>query len=332
MRKKSRSIKERKKRNIYYVYGAIFLSIATLFIITAFVKGLVVDSKGEPAASVSEASRLTFVERDLSLEGNDVVRQSEKADQSISESSLVAPSASIPAPDASFQGSAAGVIRTDGSRLFSWERTKRWPIASLTKLLTATVAIETFPENSIIVISETSILPEGNRAELMVGEAFSLDDMITAMMTVSSNDAAEAIAEFTGRDIFVERMNAFAAELGMVNSTFDDPSGLSVYNRSTVEEIELLVQYIWKNHPGVLAKSTRPNASITNLVKNESRTLININAFAGQNDFLGGKTGYLPAAGGNLVSIFARENDIIIVTVFGTHDRFAETRKIMHNL
>ena len=55
----------------------------------------------------------------------------------------------------------------------------------------------------------------------------------------------------------------------------------------------------------------------------------NINSFAGKKDFLGGKTGFIEESGGNLISIFSRENNLIVTMILGAGDRFLETKKLM---
>ncbi|MFH1188880.1 MAG: serine hydrolase [bacterium] len=250
----------------------------------------------------------------------------------LTEPNLVAPSASIPTPDVAFKGSAAGAIRISGERLFAWEIDKRWPAASLTKLLTAVVAFESLKKDDLILFTDDIIATEGESGGFIPGEVFTLNDSVGAMLVVSSNDAGEAIASNYGRDRFITKMNQWAKEIGMENSVFVDPTGLSIHNRTTIQDIERLVQYIYQNHSDILAFTTKPQFTITSHLQKTTRTLYNINIFAGRDDFIGGKTGYIPSSGGNLVSIFRRLNDTVIITVFGTVDRFQETENILHNL
>lgn len=266
-----------------------------------------------------------------------ITEVTEKADDPAAEDTLTEPEleaepASIPTPDGSFQGSAAGAIRMDGKRLFGWETDKGWPSASLTKLMTAIVVLDSMREDELIILSQEVVDMEGDRCSFKAGEVFSVRDLLVALLTVSSNDAAEALAGAYGRDAFIAKMNAWASELGMTDTTYVDPSGLSIHNRTTVANTELLVQYIWKNHPELFAITRQRQTAITDLVSGDTRTITNINQFAGRSDFLGGKTGYLPAAGGNLVSVFHWDDDFVIVTVFGTVDRFKETEKVLNDL
>lgn len=231
-----------------------------------------------------------------------------------------------------FVGAAAGVITVDGKRQFAFQTKKVWPAASITKLVTAITALTIFESDERVIMSEEAIAMEGDRTGFKPKEIFTVHDVVEAMLIVSSNDSAEALASHGDREIFMEKMNSIAKDIGMTNTTFDDPSGLSLQNLTTVEDIETLVQYIKKNYPEILAFTTRKTATVKDLLTNEEHVLQNINAFAGRSDFLGGKTGYLPAAGGNLVSLFAKNDTLYIVTVFGTADRFGETEKLLKKI
>jgi D-alanyl-D-alanine carboxypeptidase len=173
---------------------------------------------------------------------------------------------------------------------------------------------------------------EGNRASFKEGDVYTVHDLIVSMMTVSSNNAAEAVALYTGKDIFVVRMNEMATRLGMTDTHFDDPTGLSVKNVSTITDIEILARYVLRQYPEIFELSTNKTNVINPVFSNTPRTLYNINTFAGRTDFLGGKTGFLPESGGNLVSAFKKNGSTIIITVFGTVDRFSETQKILNQL
>jgi len=233
--------------------------------------------------------------------------------------------------------SAAGAYTIGGQELYSFRADKRWPIASITKLMTALVADRLYLSEKpyeIIEITEEAVATEGDSGNLAAHELVRADDLIKAMMLVSSNDAAAALAEHYGEEAFVAEMNKTAVELGMTGTTFVDPTGLSVQNLSTVEDVRRLTKFIWDNYTYIFNISQRPRDTIIDRSDGSTWSLENINSFAGRSDFLGGKTGSIPEAEGNLVSIFSvpERNDEIIIIVLGTENRFLETEKILSDL
>lgn len=211
----------------------------------------------------------------------------------------------------------------------------RWPLASITKLMTSLVAQETLDLNSSVKISEAAVAEEGVAGGFAPGETFTINDLIKAMLIVSSNDAASAIAEFyilIKKEPIVSAMNRKAEELGMEETNFADVTGLSVLNQATAEDLAKLARYLIGNQPEILAITRQPELEIIDLRSKIKRKLRNINEFAGNPDFLGGKTGFTDEANGNLFSIFLNSGRPVLIIVFGTENRFEETRKIYYEL
>ena len=229
---------------------------------------------------------------------------------------------------------AAGVYLMTGQRLTGWKEDKRWPIASITKLLSAYVAESLMDPEQSVVISQSAIDTIGNGGEFKLGEIFPVRDLVKAMLITSSNDAAIALAQNYGQTKFVAEMNLVAGVAGMRDSQFVEPTGLSVQNQSTVEDLVKLVQYIWEENREFFQITSRSTDYIVDTNLGVGRQLININQFAGDSDFLGGKTGTLPEADSNLISVFSvpEFGEPVIVVVLGSKDRFAETRKILLDL
>jgi len=230
------------------------------------------------------------------------------------------------------KANAAGAFGEGGKVAFGWETEKRWPIASLTKLMTALVAFENISPKEVITITEEAIEIEGVSGNFAAGEKFKLNDLVKAMMLVSSNDAAGAISFHFGEDNFLASMNKKALELGMTNTNFVDPTGLSFKNQSTVNDLIRLTDYIRETQPEILAVTRKPKDVITEVRTGKKRTIVNINTFAGRSDFLGGKTGSTPEAGGNLISVFKVAGEPKTIIVLGADDKFAETEKIKDSL
>jgi D-alanyl-D-alanine carboxypeptidase (penicillin-binding protein 5/6) len=232
-----------------------------------------------------------------------------------------------------FKAEAAGVFDLScGCKILSFKGQNRWPLASLTKLMTAVVAFENIDADETIVIGEKAIASAGSNGGLYIGERFSVSDLIKAMMVTSSNSAASALANSLPEGGFVRLMNAKAAEIGLTETSFFEPIGLSVLNQSTVDDVLKLAGYIREKQPIVFETSRRTRETITEKKTNKTRTLININSFAGRPDFLGGKTGYTEEAEGNLLSIFRTTKGIAFFVVFGAANRFDETEKLLKQI
>ena len=207
---------------------------------------------------------------------------------------------------------------------------ERWPLASLTKLLAAVTALEKIGKDKAVTVSEQAIASEGPAGNFSAGENYSVNDLIKAMVVVSSNDAAAAIAEFYGNENFVAAMQLKATALGMRQSNFSEATGISFLNQGTAADLEKLINYILANHPEILAFTKEKEAVITELKSGVSRKLVNINNFADRPDFSGGKTGFTDQANGNLISIFNHHGHKILIIVLGTDDRFGQT-ELLYN-
>ena len=222
----------------------------------------------------------------------------------------------------------------ENENIFELNIQKRWPIASLTKLMSSIISIEEIGINNAVNISQKAIDTEGMSGEFIVGEIFRVSDLMKAMLMVSSNDAAIALAEKIGEKKFVELMNKKARELKMAETNFSEPTGLSYLNQSTPESLVKLVNYIYFYHPEIFEMSAIKERKIFNLDSTTFKKLININQFAGENDFkiefLGGKTGYISdETGRNLVAIFKKNDKIILTIILGAENAFDETKKML---
>lgn len=222
----------------------------------------------------------------------------------------------------------------DNGNIFELNIQKRWPIASLTKLMSSVIAIEKIGINNSINISQKAVDTEGMSGEFIIGETFRAIDLIKAMLMVSSNDAAMALAEKISEKEFVRLMVQKAKELKMAETNFSEPTGLSYLNQSTSEDLIKLVNYIYFYHPEIFEMSAVKERKIYNLDSTAFKKLTNINQFAGEKhlnfEFLGGKTGYISdETGRNLISVFKNSDKIILTVVLGAENAFNETKKML---
>ena len=195
-------------------------------------------------------------------------------------------------------------------------------IASITKIMTAVVAIELADIESEVTTTNGILKAFGSAIYIEIGETMKLKDLLYGLMLRSGNDAALAIAEFVGKDVetFVSYMNAKAQDIGMKNTKFMNPHGLEdnkgVGNTSTAYDMALLSSYAMQNPiyreivstKNYVAKSDKKTYSWTN--KNKMLTLYEYTT--------GGKTGYTEKAKRTLVSTASKDG--MNVTVVTLHD------------
>ena len=212
--------------------------------------------------------------------------------------------------------------------LFSKDPDKIWPIASITKLLTAAVAEELFLPNRIITVSKDAVAIEGGAGGLQAGEKFQRDNLIQLMLLVSSNDGAEALRE-EGGDGFLARMHSVVTGLGLRNTHIEEVTGLSPLNVSTPRELKSIVQYMYRVHPTLLRMTMPKGVTISSSFKKHK--LVNIDYLSLHPDlgFIGGKTGTIDESGQNIVAVFEHDNHTIAIILLGSSDRFKEVEQLL---
>lgn len=204
---------------------------------------------------------------------------------------------------------------------------KRWPIASITKLMTGYVALKKPNLTDTVTIKKEDIDPNESGI-FSEGQEYSTRDLIRIMLIASRNTAANAVANHFGRADFMAEMNQQAKEWGMDDTHFEDPSGLSVSNQSTANDLLKLAQGITKEDSDVWKITENAKISVKEISSGKFISFESTNQFATRRDFFGGKTGYIPASDGNLLSVFLYQKRTIVIIVLGSQDRFGETEKI----
>ncbi|SHJ42406.1 D-alanyl-D-alanine carboxypeptidase [Geosporobacter subterraneus DSM 17957] len=157
--------------------------------------------------------------------------------------------------EVSIQSRAAVLMEFDyGKILWSKNPHMKTPPASITKLMTYHLAMDAVEAGKIrledrVTISEKAAAERGTSYNLKAGDVVSLKNLMDAMMIVSGNDAAYAIAEYVGgsAESFVEQMNGEAKRLGMKDTTFVNPNGMpteGTENITTAWDMAILSQYL----------------------------------------------------------------------------------------
>ncbi len=249
----------------------------------------------------------------------------------------------INAPTVSASG--AAVVLIDGNEkkfLFDKNAGMSLPIASITKLMTVLVAIEEYPLDHQLIISEEAFMKDLYRPNnLYPGETYKVEDLIYAGLIESSNTAAHALAE--GRTIFnydrsdapfISKMNRKAEEIGMTDTRFSNPSGLDpapgvIINRSSPEDLVIFVEYLLEM-PMIWEALSTERYSLRTADGTFKYDVVNTNQLLGERDDLkGGKTGTTARAGGNLLAVFERNDKMVVTVILGSGNRFDETRSLL---
>jgi D-alanyl-D-alanine carboxypeptidase (penicillin-binding protein 5/6) len=139
------------------------------------------------------------------------------------------------------------LVGQDGAVLAQRSARQRRPVASITKLMTAVVAVERSRLSGVVTVSSRAASVGGSTVFLRAGERVTVSALLRGMLVASANDAAYALADHVGRgsvERFVALMNAKARELGLDETTFANPHGLDEPRHlSSAEDATLLVQY-----------------------------------------------------------------------------------------
>jgi D-alanyl-D-alanine carboxypeptidase (penicillin-binding protein 5/6) len=193
----------------------------------------------------------------------------------------------------------------------------RWPTASITKLMTATLVFDQLAMNTRITITPQMFAADPSEHTLVIGGTYTVEDLLHLMLMPSSNVAAQAMADYIGRAQCMNEMNARATQWGMTKTYFADPSGISAANESSARDLLVLAQHVYRDYPGILALTDTSVTTITELNSGKTTRAQSINTFVGEPNFVGGKTGNTDQAGGNLLSIFNDGGRKIFILVLG---------------
>ncbi|WP_420849943.1 D-alanyl-D-alanine carboxypeptidase family protein [Psychrobacillus vulpis] len=199
------------------------------------------------------------------------------------------------------------------------EQTKL-PIASLTKVWTALTVLDAVSLDEEITISEKAATQEGSSLYLKAGEVWTVNSLLHGLLLQSGNDAAYALAEYTGGSIegFVQMMNEKIRLSGMEHANFTNPSGLHDDNHyASALDMANMLRFALKNEDFrkiASAKSFIPKER--NVHWRNKHKLLHYSEEA-----IAGKTGYTKRAGRTLVTYFKEgQKEVIIVTLNNSND------------
>lgn len=222
-------------------------------------------------------------------------------------------------------------------------------LASITKMMTAVVALESNSADSEVTIRSDDLAVEGS-TDLRKDERWSLKDLLTLTLVESSNHGASAIAASVGasieggsdrsrqqqRDDFVSAMNKKSKEIGLNSFAFTSPSGLDAGNTpgglGSAHDVARLFEYILRHHSSLLQYTAQPQVTVTSK-QHIAHHVANTNEIASATPgIIGGKTGYTDMAGGNLAIVVdvGIQQPVVIVALGSTREqRFTDVEALL---
>lgn len=232
----------------------------------------------------------------------------------------------IPLSIKAYETSATSAIlmeQSTGKIIYAKEIHKQRSIASISKIMTALLAIESDKLYDEVTVTNVVNKAYGSGIYIKPGEQLKLIDLVYGLMLRSGNDAALQIANVIEKDekAFVELMNKKAKEIGMKNTIFNNSSGLEENggNISTAYDMALLASYAMKNETYRMITGTRKYTLKTNMNnyfwinKNKLLTLYKYTT--------GGKTGFTEIAKRTLVTTASKDDlNLVIVTLNDGND------------
>ena len=220
------------------------------------------------------------------------------------------------APSVSAQ-SAVLIDGRSGSVLFEKQADLRLPMASTTKIMTALVALEYLPLDTVITVDPRAVGVEGSSVYLVTGEQLTLEQLLYALLLESANDAATAIAIGVADSVeaFAELMNQTARDMGLENTCFQNPHGLDhAEHYTTARELAQIASEALK-HPTIATIVATRKTTIPHSGNDGVRLLVNHNRLLRDyENAIGVKTGYTKRSGRCLVSA-AEENGAMLIAV-----------------
>jgi D-alanyl-D-alanine carboxypeptidase len=228
------------------------------------------------------------------------------------------------------------VDKNSGVELFRKNEVEIRPIASLTKLMSVLTFFDYFPGWDKVVTLEKQDFVGGAALWAKAGDQITVKDLFYSTLVGSKNNTTVALARSTGLtvDQFVAKMNDKAKTMGLINSRFVEPTGLSEYNVSTAKEIMSIARELFKNPEALKASTTqwykvKPLNSVNYYwVKNTSIKLLERDLY-----ITGSKTGWTDEAGYCLVTQAKKNGQELLALVLGAKVRmnYEEVYYLLNN-
>ena len=239
----------------------------------------------------------------------------------------------------------AVVMGKDGTVYYARSADAQVKIASITKVMTAILAMENCKMDERLTVSNAAATVGNSTAGLLEGDELTVEQALRGLMIPSGNDAAIALAEYVGKKIdpktkdaeatFVKAMNERAKKLGCTGTVFENPHGLDFDEwagdmHSTAHDVALMMREAMKNDTfREVVASEDSWIEVTGADGSDhSHSMDTHNVLLGQDGNIGGKTGTTDDAGYCFTSAYNRDGDEVYTVVLNsttTDQRFADT-------
>lgn len=222
---------------------------------------------------------------------------------------------------------------TSNKSIYEKSASDRLPMASLTKIMTAIIALENKKSDNKYRVTEQDLVGEDSMG-LSEGEIVSFDDLLYGLMLPSGNDASEVLANNhpTGRDGFINDMNRKAESLGLKDTNFVNPSGLQGDGNQYTTTYDLLVitRYALENFPQFAEVVATAEHAIPKTDQHKAFDLYNeTNLLTTYEGVKGVKTGFTPEAGLCLVTYLDYKGHKIIGILLNSENRRGEMKILL---
>ena len=208
--------------------------------------------------------------------------------------------------------------------------TRRLPPASLTKIMTALIAMEAMPEQ--VVRIDVRALSHPSSLQFRSGEEFYLRDLVLAMLVTSANDACEAVAIHIGgsSERFVELMNQRAEQLKLAHTHFANPCGFDAQDHySTAEDLAMLTEAALRTADIAMMVRTIMR-SIATVDGTRRIMLYTTNELLRDPDVNGVKTGFTSKAGRCLIISMFKDGHRLLLVGLNLQDRWEVANKLLY--
>jgi D-alanyl-D-alanine carboxypeptidase len=222
---------------------------------------------------------------------------------------------------------------TTNKTLYEDDSTTQMPMASLTKIMTAIIALENKKSDDAYFVSGENLVGEDSMG-LTSGEVLTQEELLYGLMLPSGNDASEVLASnySGGRSAFIQAMNDKARALGLKETVFSNPSGLQGdgIQHTTASDLLVITRYALENFP-LFAKivSTYEHVIPASPMHKEFDLFNETNLLTTYPGVKGVKTGYTPEAGMCLVTLLDYQGHKIIGIVLNSENRREEMRNFL---
>lgn len=225
----------------------------------------------------------------------------------------------------------AYLVQKNGVPLWAHHERESLPPASLTKIMTALLTLESGRLEKIVVISPEAAAETGSRIGLRAGDRLTLNDLLQAMLIKSANDAAHAVAEAVGGSTgnFITLMNARAAALRMTDTHYADVSGHDFEDHySSARDLAILAEAAMR-HPLFRKIVATKELKIRTVDAKRTFSLRNSNRLIGtMAEVTGIKTGYTRGAGRCLISMAERDGSRVLLVLLNDKRRWSDAPRL----